>query len=233
MRFAARLLLLTLLVPFTVAAEEKKLLSVDPAVDHIRGDKNAQASMVVYSDFECPFCKRFHPVVEQVRKAYPQVRIVYRNFPLSSIHKNALPAAKAAECVAREKGNDAYWAFLDDLLSEEELSDSFLRSLAMRQGISDAAYELCVSDAQILEKIKNDVESGKTANVTGTPTSFLINPEGTAFKVMGAVDFAAIEKRLKTFKFTEKQVESSRIKTTQRKARVRDATFVKGVRRWK
>lgn len=235
MRLRVASLLISFLLPLSAAAaEDSKLLSVDPAMDHIRGSKDAQASMIVYSDFECPFCKRFHPVVDQVRKAFPQVRIVYRNFPLSSIHPNALPSAKAAECVAQKKGNDAYWSFIDDLFAEEELSAANLRALAMKQGLSDAEYDACSTDKAVMAKIEADIDSGTLAEVNGTPTSFLINPEGTAFRVMGAVDFATIEKKLRTFKLSEKQDRaSSRIKTTKRKARVREAITVKGVRRWK
>ena len=68
--------------------------------DHIRGNANAKLSLVVYSDFECPFCQRFHPVTKELLKTYgDKIRLVYRHFPLS-FHANAQKEAEASECIA-------------------------------------------------------------------------------------------------------------------------------------
>ncbi len=82
--------------------------------DHVRGDRNAKVKFIEYSDFECPFCIRFHTTVKQVEKDYAKdVAIVFRHFPLEQLHPNAKPAALASECVNELGGNSAFWKFVD------------------------------------------------------------------------------------------------------------------------
>ncbi|MBI2048241.1 MAG: thioredoxin domain-containing protein, partial [Parcubacteria group bacterium] len=74
--------------------------------DHMRGNPEAPVTIVEFSDFQCPFCQKFHPTVQQVLAEYPgQVRWVYKHFPLDQIHLQARPAAEASECVWEQKGN--------------------------------------------------------------------------------------------------------------------------------
>src|SRR3989344_4864332 len=82
--------------------------------DHIRGNPNAEVTIVEYSDYECPFCKSFHPTMQRIVDEYgDKVAWVYRHFPLDSIHSKARPEAVAAECAAELGGNDAFWKFTD------------------------------------------------------------------------------------------------------------------------
>lgn len=217
------------LVPLAAAAETK-LAEVTPN-EHIRGDRSAAASLVVYSDFQCPFCKKFHATLETVRGEYPHIRIVYRNFPLA-MHALALPAARAAECVARAKGDEGYWPFLDGLFALKSLTEPALRQLAVEQGAEGSAFDNCLPSAAVAETIDADKASGKLAGVTGTPTSFLIKPDGTAVKITGAVSADTLKKHLDKVEKPAAQTDrNARVETTKRKARVRPA--VKGVRRWK
>ena len=86
--------------------------------DHIRGDKGAQAYLIEYSDFECPFCVRFHPTAQQLKDEYGNdLAWVYRHYPLDQLHPQARPAALASECVAEIGGEEAFWKFADEVFS--------------------------------------------------------------------------------------------------------------------
>jgi len=87
--------------------------------EHILGNPaNAQVTIIEYSDFECPFCARFHPTLKRiVSESNGNVAWVYRQFPLTQIHQNALERAIASECVAKIKGNDAFWKYADLLFN--------------------------------------------------------------------------------------------------------------------
>ncbi len=81
--------------------------------DHVRGNQNARFALIEYSDFECPFCQRFHPTASQLIADMDNVKWVYRHFPLDSIHPQARELAKASECAAKEGGEEAFWKFAD------------------------------------------------------------------------------------------------------------------------
>ena len=115
------------IIEAALAGEEEALASLDAqaggsvgdmapvtAEDHIRGSLDADIIIVEYSDFECPFCARFHPTMGQIVNEYDgKVAWVYRQFPLEQIHAKARPLAEGSECVAELGGNDAFWAYTD------------------------------------------------------------------------------------------------------------------------
>ena len=81
------------------------------ATDHITGSPTAPVTIIEYSDYECPYCARFHPILEQiVSESNGSVNWVYRHWP---IHQNSMQKLVAAECVAQLKGNDAFWKYSD------------------------------------------------------------------------------------------------------------------------
>ncbi|OGM15088.1 hypothetical protein A3D84_04595 [Candidatus Woesebacteria bacterium RIFCSPHIGHO2_02_FULL_42_20] len=84
--------------------------------DHVRGSRNAAIKLIEYSDFQCPFCQRFHPTVRQAVSDYgDKIALVYRHFPLDSLHPRARPAALASECIAELGGDEAFWKFVDEV----------------------------------------------------------------------------------------------------------------------
>lgn len=163
--------------------------------DHIRGDKNAEITLVEYSDYECPFCGRFHPTAQQIVDEYPgQVRWVYRHFPLTSIHAQARPSAIAAECVAREKGSDAFHSFTDAMFKNQtSLGKSLYVQEATKLGVNQSTFETCLDNEETAEKVDADYQSGIAAGVNGTPGNFIIAPDGEIVPIPGAQPFEVVK----------------------------------------
>ena len=97
--------------------QTKNLRPVDKDRDHIFGDINAPITLIEYSDFECPFCKRFHPTVENlIANNQGKVRWVYRHFPLGFHNPGAQKQAEASECIGQIGGVETFWQYIDTLL---------------------------------------------------------------------------------------------------------------------
>lgn len=159
--------------------------------DHIRGNLEAPVTIVEFSDFQCPFCRAFHPTIKQVLADYPdKIRWVYKHYPIDQIHPQARPAAEASECVAEQKGNDGFWRFADALFeNQERLGESLFKELAQNIGLDMAQFEACLSSRKYQKRVEEDLQEGISLGVRGTPGSF-VNGE----LVEGAVSLA----RLKT-----------------------------------
>lgn len=140
--------------------------------DHIRGNPNAQVTIIEFSDFECPFCERFHLVVRQILDDYPdQVRWVYKHFPLDSIHSEARPAAEASEC-ASEQGK--FWEFSDKVFENQpRMGVSLYKEIASQIGLDTNQFESCLSSGKYRDHVEADLQEGVAAGVTGTPGSFV------------------------------------------------------------
>src|SRR3989338_8890833 len=162
--------------------------------DHVRGNASAKVAIIEYSDFECPFCSRFHPTMQQLLQEYPNdVRWVYRHFPLS-FHPNALPAAVASECINELGGNDAFWAFADNVFSNQGgVGTALYEKIAQDQGIGLEALRSCVGSGKYTQEIAQELAAGQAAGVTGTPGSFLVDANGQTQLISGAVPYAQVK----------------------------------------
>jgi protein-disulfide isomerase len=159
--------------------------------DHVRGDEKATLTIIEYSDFQCPYCSRFHPTMQQIMEDYDgQVKWVYRHFPLS-FHPNAMPAAEATEC-ASEQGK--FWEFADTLFAnQDKLSDDDYQQIAKDLGLDLTKFNDCLSSDRTLAIINADAQEGAAAGVTGTPGSFLIDADGNAQSIKGALPYASVK----------------------------------------
>jgi protein-disulfide isomerase len=137
------------------------------------GPADAPVTIVEFSDFQCPFCARAGPIVKELNAKYPeQVRIVYRHFPLDSIHPRARPAAEAAAC-ADEQG--AFWPYHDLLFANPRgLSDEDLVRYAGEAGIDTEKFAQCVTEGRHRKQVERDLQEGRRVGVSGTP-SFFVN----------------------------------------------------------
>lgn len=165
--------------------------------DHIRGSEKPQAYLIEYSDFQCPYCSQFHPTAQKVLDEYKdQVAWVYRHFPLDQLHPQARPAAKASECVAELGGEDAFWQFADTVFADQEGTLNDLSSVASGLGINVNDFNTCVSEDRYAGLVEEVYQKGLSAGVTGTPGNFIVNENGDAWFIPGALPYEAVKKLL-------------------------------------
>jgi protein-disulfide isomerase len=142
--------------------------------DPTRGDARAPVSVVLFSDFQCPFCSRAVAVEKEVEQAFGKdVRLVWKHMPLA-FHPNAMPAALAAEA-AREQGK--FWEMHDRLFANQQaLSDATYRQYAKELGLDMDRFVASVKAPATRKRVEEDVAAAAAAGVNGTPT-FVVNGE--------------------------------------------------------
>ncbi len=137
-----------------------------------RGPADAPVTILEFGDFQCPFCGSLHPTLERVRQIYPDtVRIVFRNFPLRNIHPQAQKAAEAALC-AGDQGR--FWDYHDSLFENQSMLDvDALKARARDMDLNAAAFDTCLDLGAKAAAVQRDVDDGRAAGATGTPTLFI------------------------------------------------------------
>lgn len=176
-------------------------IDVDPLQenDHVRGDREARILLIEYSDTECPFCKRFHPTVQQVVDFYKgQVAWVYRHFPLDNLHSKARKEAEATECANELGGNEIFWNYLDKIYevtpSNNGLDPNELPKIATQAGLNQAKFTSCLEGGKYAEAVEADAKSGTKAGVSGTPAAILLDTKtGKTTSLPGAVPIEQIK----------------------------------------
>ena len=164
--------------------------------DHIVGSPSAPIVLVEYSDFQCPYCQMIYPSLKQiVSQSNGQVAWVMREFPLYQIHPNAMPGADAAECIAEQKGNDAFWQFADTVFTnQDKISPAYFAQLAQGFGVNMATYNSCVSSHKYASKINAETADAEQSGGNGTPFTVVINTKtGKQYPISGALPLAQIE----------------------------------------
>jgi protein-disulfide isomerase len=150
---------------------EPARIDVDP-IGPSKGPDDAVVTIVEFSDFQCPFCQRVLPTIDEILTRYPtQVRFVFRNLPLS-IHPRAQAAAEAAAC-ANNQGN--FWDYHDLIFATpRELSDEDLERYASEVGLDMTAFSQCVKNRETQQIVDLDTATAERLSISGTP-SFLVN----------------------------------------------------------
>lgn len=171
--------------------------------DHIKGNPNAPIKIVEYSDFECPFCKRFHDTMNEVMDKYGdsgEVAWVFRQFPLEQLHPvKAQRAAVATECAAEQGGNDAFWTIADGYFADPSTGnnrtnqDVLIPELAAAAGLDTDRFNECLESGKYDEHIQADIANAVETGGRGTPWSVMIGPDGKTYPINGAQPLAAIE----------------------------------------
>ena len=136
-----------------------------------KGPEDAPVTIVEFSDFECPYCARVNPALQQVMEKYgDKVRLVFRQFPLN-IHPNAQKAAEASLC-AREQ--DKFWQMHDAMFKEQRsLGVEQLKEKAARLELDTAAFNECLDSSRHAEAVIADLQAGSAVGITGTPAFFI------------------------------------------------------------
>ena len=171
--------------------------------DPVIGDPNATISIIEFSDFQCPFCARFHiqtlPSILEEYVDQGKVKLIFRDFPIQNIHPNALPASVAAEC-ANEQGkfkemhdelfdNQKEWSGL-----ETANAMSLFSQYALEMGLEQEIFDSCLTNGKYIEEIRNDLNDGRTYGVSGTPGFFIGNDQIGYVELKGAQPFESFKK---------------------------------------
>jgi len=172
--------------PSTSTNTDPKIVT---SADHVRGDKNAPVTLIEYGDLQCPACGAFYPIIKTLEANYAgKVRFVFRHFPLSQIHPNALAAARAAEAA----GMQGKFFEMHDKLYETQSSwgelttnqQALFESYAQELGLNMTKFKQDYSSDQVATIINDDESSGQKAfGIDSTPTFILDgvkikNPQG-------------------------------------------------------
>jgi protein-disulfide isomerase len=158
-------------VDVLLAPPEPPVLEVSIDDDAVRGPADAPVTIVVFCDYQSPYCAGMQPVLQRLLAAYPtQVRLVARDFPLP-LHRDAGSAAEAAECAGEQ---DAYWAY-HDVLSQErsDLGRAALARYAQRLGLDVARFVACLDERRMRVEVEADAAAARALGLSAVPTTFV------------------------------------------------------------
>lgn len=186
-------------------ARDKKAAMVPPIkeIDYVRGERDAVISLIEYSDFECPYCKKFHPTAQEfLDNNSGTVNWIYRHFPLGFHDPLATAQAEGSECAGELGGSDAFWKYTDEIYVRTKsngrgMAESELTTIAKDIGLDEDAFVTCIESDKYLSKIQKDIAEGSAAGVTGTPGNILRNNKtGEVRFISGARPLSALEEAM-------------------------------------
>ncbi len=176
-------------------------ISVDD--DPMLGNPDAPITIIEFSDFQCPFCAKFHvDTLPQLKEEYistGKVNFVYRDFPIQSIHPNAVPAALASEC-ADDQGK--FWEMHDMIFKNMQIwkdlpidqSVVLFKQYAFELVLDSDEFDSCMDSGKHLDEIRKDFEDGSRYGVSGTPGFFVGNDDIGFTKLIGAQPFSSFQR---------------------------------------
>ncbi len=155
-----------------------------------KGPANAAVTIIEFSDFECPFCRRVTPTLNELMEKFPsQVRLVWKHFPLA-FHRNALPAHKATVAAGKQ---GKFWEMHDLVFSlEDGPNEEAVKGFVEKLGLDKAQFEKDMNSPEVAKQVADDQEEGRRLGVSGTP-SFFINGR----YISGAQPYEVFEQRVK------------------------------------
>ncbi len=158
------------------------------------GPANAKVTLVIFSDFECPYCRSFAKTIrDNLPQKHPNdVRVIFKDFPIQSIHPWAFTAAEAAHCIAAQKPN-AFWTFHDWIFQhQQEVNPGNARDKALAfakdQGIDPAKVQSCLDTHAMAAEVNEGIKAGELLQIQQTPTSF-----ANGRQLSGAVEWKTLD----------------------------------------
>ncbi len=137
--------------------------------DHIRGDRNTRNTIIVYMDFQCPYCARLHSSLRTLMNK-TSVRVIYRHFPLDG-HPFAFKAAEASEC-ANEQGK--FWEYGDALFAHQKgMNAGTFKKVATSIGLDTREFETCLSSERYKQRVLAQRADGIRRKILGTPALYI------------------------------------------------------------
>ncbi len=183
-------------------ATSPQTISVSIDDDPMIGNPNAPITIMEFSDFQCPFCKRFHsdtlPLIQTNYIDTGKVNFIYRDFPIQSSHPNALPAALAAECADDQK---KFWPYHDKIFQNQgqwkdlELNQAvnLFKQYAGELQLNEDEFGTCLDSGKYLDEVNNDYQDGQKYGIEGTPGFFIGNDKLGYAKVSGAKPYQSFQ----------------------------------------
>ena len=183
--------------------QPKPIVKISADNDPVMGDPDAPITIIEFSDFQCPFCARFDsqtlPLIFEEYIDQGKVKLVFRDFPIQSIHPNAVPASVAAEC-ANDQGKfkDMHDILFDNQneWNRQETANalSLFSQYATEIQLEQETFDSCLTSGKHIEEIKKDLQDGQEYGVTGTPGFFIGNDEIGYVQLKGAQPFESFKK---------------------------------------
>ena len=141
------------------------------------GPENAKITLIEFADFECPSCRELDRILRDFLPSHPEIRLVFKNFPLTEIHPWAMTAAIAGQC-AFQQDQAKFWKMHDaifdaqDVISPSNVWDKMM-DLATQYGLNTETFRACMANPDSAHQVEQTMEEGRTLDITGTPTTFV------------------------------------------------------------
>lgn len=183
--------------PAPAAADAQPSTPPEVGVGPTIGSKSAKVTVIEFTDYQCPFCSRhFTQTYGQLKTNYidtGKIKYESRNFPLTSIHPQAMGASVAASCADKQ---GKFWPMHDKLFqgqgswSGKADAETVFKQYASEIGLNASAFASCIKDPSMEAAVNADISAGSDAGVNGTPAFWIVNEDGDAKFVSGAQPYA-------------------------------------------
>ena len=160
----------------------------------VRGPDKPAVTMVEFSDLQCPHCKDAQPVLEKLAADFPNMRIIFQQYPLANSHPWAMKAAQYADCAGRQS-NDAGWKFIAAVYENQSsialaIADDKLKELATASGLDGEKLSACVTAPDTEIRVKKSMQLGDSVGVMGTPAIFV---NGRPFETVVGIPYEQVK----------------------------------------